>query len=185
MVNGPAMGSTGWLACSVIQSRAHFTVSAWDPAALTHWDGELQVGAQISRRVCLRCRDDHWRQKGSCLYLLSYGRTDTAFCLHWALNTLAHLTVSCSHAQTDRAIDSSVATIHFTHYLPNLIQQMFKGFIKCKLLHNHSGGKQLNVLCYFILLLHYSSEEIVYFLLPEFTLVTNYFTDSDYWYKIL
>ena len=43
MVNGPAMGSMGWLACSVIQSRAHFTVSGWDPAAVTHRDGELRV----------------------------------------------------------------------------------------------------------------------------------------------
>lgn len=41
------MGSIGSLACSVIQSRAHFTVSAWDLAALTHRDGELRVGDRI------------------------------------------------------------------------------------------------------------------------------------------
>lgn len=33
-----------WLACSVIQSRAHFTVSGRDAAALTHQDRELHAG---------------------------------------------------------------------------------------------------------------------------------------------
>lgn len=40
------MASVGRLACSVIQSLGHFTVSAQDEAALTHGDGELHVGAQ-------------------------------------------------------------------------------------------------------------------------------------------
>lgn len=39
------------LACSLIQSRAHFTVSAQDGAALAHQDGELHVGDGLSRLV--------------------------------------------------------------------------------------------------------------------------------------
>lgn len=71
------MDSMGLLACSVIQSSTHFTVSAWDLAALTHGDGELCVAAQISQRVCLRCGNNNWRQIQSCLYLLTCRLTDT------------------------------------------------------------------------------------------------------------
>lgn len=90
MVNGPAMGSMGRLACSVIQSRAHFMVSARDLAALTHslrWRTPPKE-PECSRRVFFvrgvgarSLETDKRRRKKkerSCLNSLSYETTETA-----------------------------------------------------------------------------------------------------------
>lgn len=119
MVNGPAMGSMGWLACSVIQNRAHFTVSAWDLAALTHRDGELHVGARISRRVCLRCRDNHWRQKRELSVLVKLWDDWYSF-VRGNLSSL-----SLEHLGPCHCLSLTLSTIIW----PIWLQQMYKTFL--------------------------------------------------------
>ena len=58
----------GGQACAVNRGVGHFTVSARDPASLTHWDGELleeagQMGEQGRGNVA------HWDSLGGNGYL--------------------------------------------------------------------------------------------------------------------
>lgn len=98
MVNGAALGSIGWVARSVIRSRAHFTVSARDLAALTHRDGELRVrspnfdrglsevpGQSLETKrelsVLVKLWDDWYGFVGGNLSLLSLEHFDPSLCL--------------------------------------------------------------------------------------------------------
>lgn len=101
MVNGPDMGSMGSVACSLIQSHAHFTVSARDQTALTHQDGKLYAGTKFQEGFVWGPGTIIAGKKGA-VYFLSYETADTALweeiCLQWSLNTLGHLTVIASHS---------------------------------------------------------------------------------------
>ena len=128
MVNGADMGSMGSLACFLIQSRAHFTVSAWDQTALTHQDGKLNAGTKFQEGFVWGPGTIIGGKKGA-VYFLSYETADIALwegiCLQWSLNTLGHLTVIALHSLKPRHKKTMVFTDLFIQCFPALLSEWF------------------------------------------------------------